>query len=63
MVVNYISMKDKSIWLSSKETQKKANIKSCDLMHYRIQGKLEFKKRGNAYFYSKESIKKIKPNK
>lgn len=55
-------MKDKSIWLSSKETQKEANIKSCDLMHYRIQGKLEFEKRGNAYYYSKESIEKIKPN-
>jgi len=47
-------------WLSSKEAQKAAKIKSCDLMHHRIQGKLEFEKRGNAYFYSKQSIEKLK---
>jgi hypothetical protein len=46
-------------WLSSKEAQKEAKIKSCDLMHLRVQGKLKFEKRGNAYFYSKESICKI----
>lgn len=56
-------MKHEKKWLSSKETQKAANIKGCDLMHYRIQGKLEFEKRGNAFFYSEESIEKIKkPN-
>ncbi|MFD0834873.1 hypothetical protein ACFQ0I_03790 [Mariniflexile aquimaris] len=49
-------------WLSSKETQKAANIKGCDLMHYRIQGNLEFEKRGNAFFYLKESIVKLKEN-
>ncbi|WP_417876423.1 hypothetical protein [Winogradskyella sediminis] len=53
-------MKNISKWLSSKETQKTAKIKSCDLMHYRTQGKLEFEKRGNAYFYSKESVEKLK---
>lgn len=46
-------------WVSSKEALKVAKIKSCDLMHYRIQGKLEFEKRGNAYFYSKESLGKL----
>jgi len=55
-------MSDTKEWLSSKEAQKKAKIKGCDLMHYRVQGKLEFEKRGNAYFYSKESVEKIKPN-
>lgn len=50
----------KSNWLSSKEAQRSAKIKSCDLMHYRIQGKLEFEKRGNAYYYAKESLEKIK---
>lgn len=50
-------------WLSSKEAVKTAKIKDCDLMHYRLKGKLEFEKRGNAYFYSSESIEKIKkPN-
>lgn len=50
----------KKKWLSSKETQKEGKIKSCDLMHYRIQGKLEFQKKRNAYFYSEESVEKIK---
>lgn len=53
-------MEDKSKWLSSKEVQKLAKIKSCDLMHYRIQNKLDFKKKGNAYFYSLTSVKKLK---
>lgn len=48
-------------WLSSKEVKQKSKIRGCDLMHYRIQGKLEFEKRGNAYFYSEESLNKIKP--
>jgi hypothetical protein len=48
-------------WLSSKDAQKSTKIKSCDLMHFRLQGKLKFEKRGNAYFYTKESLEKIKP--
>ena len=48
-------------WLSSKEAVKIANIKDCDLMHYRVMGSLEFEKRGNAFFYTKESLEKIKP--
>ena len=47
-------------WLSSKETQKKAKIKSCDLMHYRVGGKLEYKKKGNAFYYSKKSVDELK---
>ena len=50
-------------WVSSKEATKIAKIKDCDLMHHRLKGNLEFHKKGNAYFYSEESIKKIKkPN-
>ena len=49
-------------WISSKEAIKVAKIKSCDLMHYRVQGKLEYEKRGNALFYSKESLGKINNN-
>ena len=48
-------------WVSSKEAIKVAKIKSCDLMHYRVHGKLEFEKRGNAFFYLTESLEKIKP--
>jgi len=51
----------KQNWLTSKQALESIKIKSCDLMHYRTQGRLEFKKRGNAYFYKKESLGKIKP--
>jgi len=50
---------DNSNWVTSKEAMKMAKIQSCDLMHYRIQGKLEFEKRGNAYFYSKKSLENL----
>ncbi|WP_282148400.1 hypothetical protein [Algibacter lectus] len=52
--------KENKLWVSSKDAMKTTKIKSCDLMHYRIQGKLEFEKRGNAYFYSKKSLNNLK---
>jgi hypothetical protein len=51
-------MKDKN-WLSSKEVKAITKIKGCDLMHHRMAGKLKFEKRGNAFFYEKDSIEKI----
>tara|TARA_R110000868_G_scaffold161699_1_gene392475 strand:+ start:19770 stop:19937 length:168 start_codon:yes stop_codon:yes gene_type:complete len=48
------------IWLSSKEVKSFTKTRGCDLMHFRESGKLEFKKIGNTYFYSEESIKKMK---
>mgnify|MGYP006981768678 CR=1 FL=1 len=53
-------MRKNQKWLSSKQATKHAKIKDCDLMHHRIAGKLKFEKRGNAYFYSKASLEKIK---
>ena len=52
-------MKNESRWLSSKEVQKTVNIKGCELMHYRIQHKLDFIKKGNAYLYSFKSVEKL----
>jgi hypothetical protein len=52
--------KENKKWVSSKDALKIAKVKSCDLMHYRIEGKLEFEKRGNAYFYLKESLDNLK---
>ena len=52
--------KSQNNWLSSKEAKTLAKIKSCDLMHYRLQIKLEFEKIGNAYFHRKESINNLK---
>ncbi|MDF2449468.1 MAG: hypothetical protein K0R26_1972 [Bacteroidota bacterium] len=48
-----------NIWLTSRETMKELKISDCDLAHFRIAGKLEFKKERNAYFYSKKSILKL----
>lgn len=47
-------------WLSSKEVKIITKIKGCDLMHSRVAGELEFKKKGNTYFYSEDSVEKIK---
>ncbi len=46
-------------WLTSKETCKKLKISDCDLMHFRLEGKLNFYKKGNAYLYSKDDIEKL----
>jgi len=60
-------------FLSSREAMAHLRISSCDLMHLRLQGKLNFKKKGNAYWYEAKEVmllnkllKKIfiyKPNK
>lgn len=60
--MNNSSDKNKK-WVSSREAIKIAKIKDCDLMHHRLRGNLDYVKRGNAYFYSEDSIEKIKkPN-
>lgn len=47
-------------YLNSKETRKKLKISSCELMHMRVNGKLKYLKKGNAYFYNlKDSKSKI----
>ena len=42
-------------YLKSKEIQKKLKITSCELMHLRVEGKLNFIKKGNAFFYENVS--------
>ena len=51
-------MEDKN-WLTSKEAKSIAKIKDCDLMHHRMSGKLNFVKKGNAFFYKEEDVLKI----
>ena len=51
--------KSEKKWLTSKEAKSFAKIKGCDLMHHREAGKLEFEKRGNSFFYSKDSVEKL----
>lgn len=43
-------------YLSSKETMKALKVSSCDLMHLRVEGKIKFIIKGNAYFYKKKKI-------
>lgn len=38
-------------WLSSKETKSLLKISDCRLMHLRLEGKIEIKKVGRAYYY------------
>ena len=38
-------------YLNSKEMIKKLKISSCELMHLRTKGKLNYIKKGNAYLY------------
>jgi hypothetical protein len=45
-------------WLKSAEAMKTLKIQACDLMHLRLEGKLDFIKQGNAFLYSQESIVK-----
>ncbi|MCY4561357.1 MAG: hypothetical protein OXC03_03400 [Flavobacteriaceae bacterium] len=46
--------KKDEIFLSSKEMMKELKISSCELMHQGENGKLEYLKKGNAYFYKKK---------
>lgn len=47
-------------WLSSKGSKTLGKFKDCDLMHHRLSGKVNFKKQGNAYFYSKDDVIKLR---
>ena len=38
-------------WLTSKQTQKHLKCSDCALMHMRLDGKLIYKKQGNAFLY------------
>jgi hypothetical protein len=42
-------------WLTSKETKFLLKISDCKLMHLRLEGKIEFKKEGKAFFYKVNS--------
>lgn len=38
-------------WVSSREAASRLHVSDCELSHLRLAGKLNFVKRGNAYFY------------
>ncbi len=41
----------KSSYLTSKEAKKVLKVSDCHLAHLRMEGKLPFVKKGNAYMY------------
>jgi hypothetical protein len=43
---------ENKIWFTSKETKALLKISDCKLMHLRLEGKIEFKKLGRAYYYN-----------
>lgn len=47
-------------WLKSKDAMKALKVSSCHLAHLRIDGKLGFKKEGNAFLYDKDGVLKLK---
>jgi hypothetical protein len=38
-------------WYTTKETKSLLKISDCELMHLRLEGKIEFKKEGKAFYY------------
>ncbi len=43
-------------WLTSKEAEKALRVDSCELMHLRVEGKLGFTKKGNAFLYTRTDV-------
>jgi hypothetical protein len=51
---------DEDNWLKSQETQEELHISACDLMHLRLEGKLRFQKKGNAFLYAQKDVQNLK---
>jgi hypothetical protein len=50
--------KEDDNWLTSKDVKSLLKVTDCKLSHLRNDGHLEFRKKGNAFLYSKEHIVK-----
>ena len=50
-------------FLGSRESKVFLGISSCDLMHARELGELDFIKKGNAFLYKVESLERYKEKK
>ncbi len=48
--ISFNNMENKK-YLSSKETKSLLKISDCKLMHLRLDGKIQFIKKGNAFLY------------
>ena len=47
-------------WLRSAKVEKELRIDGCRLMHLRVEGRLRFKKQGNAFLYAKTDVDRLK---
>jgi len=54
----YDESKSEEKWLSSAEARKELHISDCHLMHLRESGAVRFKKRGNAYLYAADDVRR-----
>ncbi|MGZ9899859.1 hypothetical protein [Shewanella gaetbuli] len=52
----FIKPKNSDEYFNSKDTMKMLKVTSCELMHLRVTNKIQFYKRGNAYFYQVNSL-------
>lgn len=57
MIYHDILYMENPNYLSSKEAKKKLKISSCQLMHLRIEGKLNYIKKGNSFYYDSKDMK------
>jgi len=46
-------------WLTSKEVEKALRVDSCELMHLRLEGRIGFQKKGNAFLYAEKDVKRL----
>ncbi len=59
-----MSKRDKADdWLTSKEAERALHVDSCELMHLRVEGRLNFQKKGNAFMYAKADVDKLRAEK
>ncbi len=50
-IIQQIEQPESGNWLTSKEAKKALRVSDCHLMHLRLAGKLQFRKKGNRFFY------------
>jgi hypothetical protein len=50
-------------WLDSKAARKALKVSTCELLHLREAGRIQFQKRGNAYLYSGRDVNLISQSK
>jgi len=46
-------------WLKSQEVRRLLRISTCQLAHLRHEGKLKFRKVGNAYLYAAADVDRV----